>query len=91
MYGQHHPGYPYPPYAPAYNPGLVDLFGSMIGLATATIYGGARVIRTIVEGSVWCSHHDCYGDCGGCDPCCHPMHHCYDVECLPHTYHCDCG
>lgn len=96
MYDQHYPNhsYPgshYPPSAPRYNAGLVGLFGSMIGLTTAILYGGARVVQTIVEGSVWNSAYDCYGGCCGCDSCCHPMHHCYHVKCQPPTYPYYCG
>lgn len=56
-------------------PGLLVLFGSTIALASATLWGGARVVKRVVEGSLWESH--------GCDP-----HHCcdqhfYRVECQP--------
>ncbi|TAN74300.1 MAG: hypothetical protein EPN14_09325 [Gallionella sp.] len=85
----HH--YPYGCGQPGHS-GLTDVFGGAINLATSVLYGGARVVRTIVEGSVWHSehpqHHDCcpqHGDCGcGCP------HHVYHRHCVPETYHC-CG
>lgn len=78
-------------HAAAYHPGLIGVFGGLINLTTSALMGGARVIRTIVEGSVW---HSCHmgGHHGhhGCS-CCQP-HHYYHVECHPPVYrgHCCC-
>ncbi len=76
----HHPAHP----QPVLYGGLIGVFGGIIGLTTATLHGGARLVKTIVEDTLWgdCSHHGHYP----CDPCCHH----YTVECLPHTYGCDC-
>lgn len=72
-------------HAGAPNPGLLGVFGGIINLTTASLRGGANIIRTVVEGSVWHSHqHDRCG-CGG-----RPVCHCYHTECSPRTYGCGC-
>ena len=50
MQHQHYP-MRYGPYPPPHNPGLMGLFGSVIGLATTAVYSSAVVVRTVVEGS----------------------------------------
>lgn len=72
----HHHHHPCPP-VPATYPGLLTLFGSTIALASATLWGGARVVKRVVEGSLW--HSGDYGHAGHCG--CH--HHHYTVECRP--------
>lgn len=78
-----HKNYYYPHRSREINhPGIMGAFGGIINLTTATLYGGAKIVRNIVEGSVW---HGC--DCGHanhgrCD-CCHRVHHKYHVKCLP--------
>jgi hypothetical protein len=78
MHGPHgHAGYP------VYQPGLIGVFGGIINLTVAALQGGARVVRTVVEGSVWDAypeHHDC---------CTHHHerpHGCCRVECYPPMY-----
>ena len=73
--------------------GLMGVFGGMINLTTAFLQGGATIVRTIVEGSVWhgCHpehHHFHHGCCSGCYA---QGHHSYHVECLPHSYPCHCS
>lgn len=87
-----HEGYHGDPHAcgqPFY-PGLAGVFGGVINLATSVLYGGASVVRTVVEGSVWHGeypqHHDCCSWHGGCGCTQHVCHR----HCVPETYHC-CG
>ena len=70
----------------SYQSGLLGVFGGVISLTTATLYGGASIVRTIVEGSVWQAEHPQYG-CSYCQPECHV---CY-CHCLPEAHHCCCG
>ena len=65
--------------------GLLGIFGGVVGLTTASLQGGVRIIRHVVEGTLW--HGDYHGGCG-CH-CGHP-HHIYHYECRPH-YHGHCG
>jgi hypothetical protein len=87
---EHHHNISYP--ALQYQPGLLTLFGSAIGLTSATLWGGAHVVKRIVEGSLWesCgSHHGCGCSrrcgCGGCG-----CAHCCIIECRPAVYRCSC-
>ena len=88
-YGQYAHGHPHACGQP-YHSGLMGVFGGVINLTTSVLYGGARVVRTIVEGSVWHGeyppHHDCCSQHGGCGY----LHHVYHRHCVPETYHC-CG
>lgn len=79
--------------APGYHPGLLGVFGGFINLTTAALQGGARLVRTVVEGSIWHGCHDPWGACqshhghgGGCG--CHHghPHGCCHVECQPPSY-----
>lgn len=79
----HHYGPP-----PVYQRGLMGVFGGIINLTTAVLYGGARISRSIVEGAVWGGaeppyHHNC---------CCHhhTIHHTRHVHCVPENHDC-CG
>ncbi len=67
-------------------PGLLTLFGSSVALVSATLWGGARVVKRVVEGSLWESHGHCGCRGGDC--------HCYWVECQPtcgcHSCRCCC-
>jgi hypothetical protein len=79
------PHYGYRPVPMTY-PGLLTLFGSSIALASATLWGGARVVKHVVEGSLWesgrpwhdhhgccCVHYyrvECRPPCAGSAPCC---------------------
>lgn len=71
---------------PVYHHGLMGIFGGIINLTTSVMHSGARVVRTVVEGSVW------HGLCNGCAPyndrcrCYQPVQHCYCIECAPKTY-----
>ena len=73
---------------PQYQPGLIHVFGGLVGLTTAALQGGARLIRTVVEGAVWegggCYHpHMAHGGC--CEP--RHEHGCgCRVECVPPMY-----
>lgn len=64
----------------------MGIVGGVIGLTTATLHGGVKIVRTVVEGTLWgsCYHdQDCYPHHG-----CHSsVHHCYNIECRPHFYH----
>jgi hypothetical protein len=73
--------YGYPPAA-----GLPAVIGGAIHLATTTLYSGARLLRTIVENSVWEAEHPRYYGYAhaGCSPCMHVCH----VHCIPETYEC---
>ena len=76
-----------PPACYGYPPpvGLPTLIGSAIHLATTTLYSGARLLRTLVENSVWEAEHPAYGGFGhGCPPCVHVCH----VHCIPESYEC---
>ncbi len=86
MYHQYHSHSHHRPIHRRHNHGITGLFGSLIGLTTATLRGGTHIARTIVEGSVW---HSGYG---GCDTqchmnscTCHRLPHCYHIESLPHS------
>jgi hypothetical protein len=94
----HHcgPGF-HPPHGhpgPVYHPGVTGIFGGVVNLTVSALQGGARLLRTVVEGTVWHAGHDCCGPCGhppvhgGCHcGCCAPVaHHCCHVECLPPVY-----
>lgn len=79
----HYPHQAYPQHT-----GLVGLVGGIINLTTSSLFGGARIVRTLVEGSVWGAEHPPhYGSCGCCQQhCCH-VHH---LHCIPET-HDGCG
>jgi hypothetical protein len=78
-----HAPHGYPGY-PVYQPGLIGVFGSIINLTVAALQGGARVVRTVVEGSIWESHHEHWRhDCR--EHFEHP-HGCCRVECYPPMY-----
>jgi len=86
-HGYHHPHGAY------YQPGLIGVLGGILGLTTATLQASTRIIRTVVEGTVWYGCHDCDFDCYHPDPCfCHHephAEHCYHIECVPPCYgHC---
>lgn len=73
----YHSFYHYPPsmpYAPVQHAGLMGVAGGMINLATTMMFGGARVVRTIVEGSLWHAEHPPYHrsshPCHVCHVCC---------------------
>lgn len=81
----YHHDYHGPPYLHPYQPGLMGVFGGVINLTTSVLYGGARMVRTVVEGSVWHGEYPPYhGSCG-----CRHHHGCH-VRCCPETYH-SCG
>lgn len=88
--------YPYGMYPG--QPGLVTLLGSVIGLGTAAMWSGARLVKHVTEEAMWGSyprhgregrHHD------GCGcrqtSCCEVRRevHEYVVDCSPHA-HCGC-
>ncbi|GAB4379510.1 MAG: hypothetical protein Kow0042_29000 [Calditrichia bacterium] len=75
----HHPA---PPHG-----GLLGIFGGIVGLTTATLQSGARIIRTVVEGTLWHRTHPVYTGCG-CP--CHHGYHCHHVDCCPPQYPCGC-
>ena len=86
-YNGYHQGFHHTPMQqPPYNPGLLGVLGGVINLTTTVLYGGARIVRTVVEGSVWYGeyppHH--HAGCG-----CHHHHQCH-VQCCPETHDC-CG
>ncbi len=70
------------------HPGLMGIFGGFINLTTSTLQGGARIIKHVVEGSVWhaesCNDYH-YNSCS-----CHSNCHNYHVECVPRSYDCSC-
>jgi hypothetical protein len=85
--------YPYGMYYPR-QPGLVTLFGSVIGLGTAAMWSGARLVRHATEEAMWGSyphhgregrHHD---GCGCRHTSCCEVHE-YVIDCSPHA-HCGC-
>jgi hypothetical protein len=80
----HHDCY-MPPHPHPYQPGLMGVFGGVINLTTAALYGGARIVRTVVEGSVWHGEYPPHHDCCGCH-----HHHVCHVHCCPETHNC-CG
>jgi len=81
----HHCDCHVPPYTHPYHSGLMGLVGGVLNLTTSALYGGARIVRTVVEGSVWHGEYPPhYGHCG-----CHHQHVCH-VHCCPESYHC-CG
>lgn len=80
----HHDCY-MPPHPHPYQPGLMGVFGGVINLTTAALYGGARIVRTVVEGSVWHGEYPPHHDCCGCH-----HHHVCHVQCCPETHNC-CG
>jgi hypothetical protein len=80
----HHHDYHTPAYTYPHQPGLLGVFGGVINLTTAALYGGAHIVRTIVEGSVWHGEHPPHH--GRCT--CHG-HACH-VDCCPETHNC-CG
>ncbi len=64
--------------------GIVGVLGGVINLTTMALYGGARIIQTVVDGAAWHADHSPYschqhhghhhhGDCrvGHHDCCCH--------------------
>lgn len=73
-------GYPYRPYGAYHHPGLLSVFGGIMNLTIATLGGGARIIRTVVEGTVW---HGCYDPGGWSYPV--PYHY-YQIQCCPPAY-----
>lgn len=89
---RHYPRYGIHPVSHRH-PGLMGVFGGMIDLTTAVLQGGATLVRTIVEGSVW---HGCHPGYPPYYPAywsgCHVQgHHSYYVECVPHCYPCRCS
>jgi len=76
-------------YGGYHHPGLMGVLGGVIGLTTATLHGGVRVVRTVVEGTLW---GPCYYYCDRCyypyHTCCPPVYHCYHIECRPRFYCC---
>lgn len=88
----HHPCHghvasgPARPCAPPPHAGLAGVAGGVINLATSLLFGGAQIVRTLVEGSVWqdvpTHHRGCC--CGGC------VQHVYHVSCVPGTCSCSC-
>ena len=79
---------------PTSQPGLVALFGSMIGLGQAAMWSGARLIKHVVEGAIWggCGdrHHGHHQrGCGHHEGRCAEYHH-YVIDCSPHG-HCGCS
>jgi hypothetical protein len=85
-YPYHHPPYhpPYPP--PRAYPGLVDVAGGIIGLTAATLRGGARLVTTLVESTLWGVAYPGYGYGYPYGPCDHPVYHGYRVEYVPPLY-----
>lgn len=73
-------------------PGLVTLLGSVIGLGTAAMWSGARLVRQVTEEAMWGSCHPHghegrhHGECGHSEQC--DAHH-YVIDCSPHA-HCGC-
>ncbi len=90
-HGDCHFDHPYACGQPLHS-GLMGVFGGVINLTTSMLYGGARVVRTIVEGSVWHGEYpqqqDCCSQHDGCS--CGCLQHIYHRHCVPETYHC-CG
>lgn len=72
------------PYSrPVPNPGLAGILVGIVNLTGTALQGGANLIRTVVEGTMWHSggHHD---------HCCCEPHHCCCYECRPSVHH-NCG
>jgi len=82
---------------PPHHSGMVGVLGGVVDLATAALYGGSRLVRTVVEGTMWYGchpHHDpCrqpgwgpghHHDCCSC--WCAPACHCCCVEHVPPLY-----
>lgn len=67
-----------------YHSGLMGVFGGVMNLTTSVLYGGASIVRTIVEGSVWHAEYPQYHTC-----CQYSQHVCH-VHCCPEQYSC-CG
>lgn len=86
---QHHRTYHSYPHVGTSHPGLMGVFGGIINLTTATLYGGASILRTIVEGSVWHGCHQGHHHGGYCS-CCSDVVHCCHVTCVPPSYSCCC-
>jgi hypothetical protein len=85
MSHHHHPNHHSCPHAGTSHPGLMGVFGGLIQLTTATLYGGASILRTIVEGSVWHGCHESH-HYGTERSCCHEVVHCCHVTCVPPSY-----
>lgn len=80
--GPHHPGHP--PHA-----GVADVIGGVVNLTTAALYGGARLVRTVVEGTMWYGCHPHHDPCVGFHPGSyhHRYHDCCSCWCS-HLCHC---
>jgi hypothetical protein len=81
-FAPHHPG-------PPQHSGLMGVLGGAVNLATSALYGGAGLVRTVVEGTMWhgCHpHHDpcCHSGCG-----CGHHHDCCSCHCVS-SCHCCC-
>lgn len=79
-------------YGSGHHAGLIGVFGGMINLSTASLQGGAKVVRNVVERILW---HGCpdggHFEHHGCGPDCHGRcHHCCCAEYVPRTYPCCC-
>ncbi len=61
--------------------GLVGVIGGLINLTTTALYGGTRIVRTIVEGAVWHAEHPpYYHGCHHSSCCCQQHHSCCDHD-----------
>ncbi len=67
--------------------GFAGILVGTINLATTALYGGARVIRRVIENAAWQGVSDCYPQSHN-KPGCYsqPDRHCYCIECVPTTY-----
>ena len=80
-----HPAHDHPPHCgQPLHAGLMGVAGGVINLTTSLLYGGARIVRTLVEGSVWHGEYPPQHGCGGC------VQHVCHLHCVPETYPC-CG
>lgn len=87
----HHHPYHHGPHLPGPpdHPGIAGVFGGVVNLAASALYGGASVIRNVVEGTMWYDCHSHHFDPGrhcGCDPC--HAHDCCSCYCAPSFHHC---
>ena len=90
MYGHRYTHPPYSSHGSCHQPGLAGVFGGLLGLTAATLQGGTRMVRMIVEETAWDSCHDCCAPRCDPDPCfClrgQQSYHCYHVECRPRSH-----
>lgn len=91
MHASHYAQYEHHGNCGCQNPGLVGVFGGILGLSTALLQGSARMARTVVEGTMW---YGCHDYCDG--PYHHGSSHCgqhggqHGGRHAYHYYHVDC-